>query len=81
MWSPAPPSPIKQSSEAKPPSVFRNLGIPHPSSLQTLFQMISLQHVFILLRVLLLERSVLFLSSQYSLLTTVMESLKELLYG
>ena len=50
------------------------------SSIEVLFQVISLQHVIILLRVLLLERSVLFLSSQYSLLTTVMEALKELLY-
>lgn len=49
-------------------------------SLQTLFQLISVPHVIAIIRVLLLERSVIFLSSQYSLLTGVMESIKELLY-
>lgn len=46
---------------------------------QLLFELLSVEHVLILVRVLLLERSVLFMSSQFSLLTAVMEALKDLL--
>ena len=44
-----------------------------------LFELLSVEHVLVLVRVLLLERSVLFVSSQFSLLTAVMEALKDLL--
>lgn len=49
------------------------------SSLQQLFMLLSVEHVLLLVRVLLLEHSVLFVSSQFSLLTAVMEALKDLL--
>lgn len=49
------------------------------SPLQLLFELLSVEHVLLLVRLLLLERSVLFVSSQLSLLTTVMEALKDLL--
>lgn len=76
-------SPLKVSLDRAATVGLRGCNSPTPqrSSLEVLFHVISLQHVIILLRVLLLERSVLFLSSQYSLLTTVMEALKELLYS
>ena len=81
--SPPPPpvySPLKVSLDRATTAGIRGCNSSSScSSIEILFQVISLQHVIILLRVLLLERSVLFLSSQYSLLTTVMEALKELL--
>lgn len=51
------------------------------SPLQLLFELLSVEHVLLLVRLLLLERSVLFVSSQLSLLTTVMEALKDLLWA
>ena len=69
--APEPVSPLRNRSNKSSSS----------SSLQLLFQLLSLPHIFVLVRVLLLERSVLFLSSQYSLLTSTMEALKELLYA
>ena len=47
--------------------------------LRSLFNILSIHHVLLIQRLLLLEHSVLCLSSQFSLLTTTMESLKELL--
>ena len=51
------------------------------SPLQLLFELLSVEHVLLLVRLLLLERSVLFVSSQLSLLTAVMEALKDLLWA
>ena len=44
-----------------------------------LFKVLSVQHVLLLIRLLLLEKSILCVSTQYSLLTAVMEALKETL--
>ena len=44
-----------------------------------LFKVLSVQHILLLIRLLLLEKSILCVSTQYSLLTAVMEALKETL--
>ena len=46
-----------------------------------LFRLLSVPNILLILRVLLIERSVLLLSTQLSILTNTAESLKELLWG
>ena len=67
------------SNVVSPPDTSLHRSRSETSPHQLLFELLSIEHVLILVRVLLLERSVLFVSSQFSLLTVVMEALKDLL--
>lgn len=81
--------PISLSPEMSEASLFYShrrmrsgdVNRPKPrQGIRSLFKILSVHHVLLIQRLLLLEHSVLCVSSQFSLLTTTMESLKELLY-
>ena len=79
--------PLSSFSENDPVSSFhrhlRSADVLRPKvprhGMRFLFKVLSVQHVLLLIRLLLLEKSILCVSTQYSLLTAVMEALKETL--
>ena len=88
-WNPASLRlfPLSSFSDNDPVSSFhrqlRSGDVLRPKAprhgMRLLFRVLSAQHVLLLIRLLLLEKSILCVSTQYSLLTAIMEALKEAL--